>query len=70
MRAEGIEASVHFDPPVHLQTFYRKNFGTVHLPRTEELAKTAVTLPLYPDILGEDIKRIADTLKRAMEKLL
>jgi perosamine synthetase len=62
LRSEGIEASVHFDPPVHRQTYYRRQFGTQHLPNTMALAETVITLPLFPDMRYGQLKRIAKTL--------
>ncbi|MBU6415114.1 DegT/DnrJ/EryC1/StrS family aminotransferase, partial [Patescibacteria group bacterium] len=49
LRKRGIGASVHFDPPVHLQPQYRsKKFRRVPLPVTESVSKSIITLPMYP----------------------
>lgn len=70
LRARGVEASVHFDPPVHEQTFYRKRFGRVKLPATEKLARTAVTLPLYPFMTERDLKTVAGASRETLKGLL
>jgi dTDP-4-amino-4,6-dideoxygalactose transaminase len=44
LQAAGVEASVHFDPPVHEQTAYADS--DVHLPVTERLARSVITLPI------------------------
>ena len=47
----NVGASVHFDPPVHLQPFY-KNFlkRRCILPSTEKLSAEVISLPIYPDM--------------------
>jgi perosamine synthetase len=62
LKAKGIQASVHFDPPVHQQTFYKK-FADRKLPITDELSRTEVTLPLYPGMRFKDIDYIASVIK-------
>jgi perosamine synthetase len=44
LRGAGVEASVHFDPPVHEQSAYRR--PGVRLPVTERLARSSITLPI------------------------
>jgi perosamine synthetase len=49
LRSQGIQASVHFDPPVHLQDYYLKHgFVRTELPVTEKLSKSIITLPMFP----------------------
>jgi len=67
LREMGIGASVHFDPPVHKQTYYKKHFVSTSLPITEELSNTVITLPLYPDIDFEDLDYIATSIKKVVE---
>jgi len=68
LREKGIGASVHFDPPVHLQDYYlENNYGTGKLLiNTEQLAKTLITLPLYPDMKTEDVDYIVENLKKLL----
>lgn len=70
LRARGIEASVHFDPPVHRQTFYRKNYPCAALPATEKLARQVVTLPLFPRMTSAQVKAVAAGVKRELSALL
>ena len=44
LQAAGVEASVHFDPPVHQQTAYADR--EARLPVTERLARSVITLPI------------------------
>lgn len=60
LRSQDIGASVHFDPPVHLQSFYRNHFPSREkLPVTEKLAKSIITLPLYPGMSDENIRFVS-----------
>jgi len=63
LKKHGIHASVHFDPPVHQQTFY-KQCAKTKLPVTDELSKTEVSLPLYPNMTLKDIDYIAKIIKK------
>ncbi len=65
----GIQTSVHFDPPVHRQKFYRQ-FADRPLPMTDKLAQTEVTLPLYPDMNFGQIDILAKAVKKAAGQLL
>ena len=67
LRAKGIGASAHFDPPVHLQDYYRRvGHGVLKLPVTEEASRTIVTLPMYPQLEEEEVDRIAAAVKESI----
>jgi perosamine synthetase len=68
LRSYGISASVHFDPPVHLQSCY-KEYATNPLLVTENLAKELVTIPNYPSMTSSDATYISDTLKAWLRNL-
>jgi perosamine synthetase len=60
LRGEGVEASVHFDPPLHVQPLYRA-FGRP-LPVTEAACREVVSLPNYPGLTDEDCHRVIDAV--------
>jgi len=63
LNEKGIGASVHFDPPVHKQTYYsNKDFDTSDLNVTEKLCKEIITLPMYSSMNFEDIEYISKTI--------
>lgn len=68
LRERGVEASVHFDPPVHLQPFYRTKFPNVSLPSTEKLASEIVSLPIFPGITQEQLDYVVDNIKTFFRK--
>jgi len=59
MRKNNIGVNVHYIP-VHLQPYYQKKFNTSWgmLPNTEDAYNRILSLPIYPDIKEEDIKRV------------
>jgi dTDP-4-amino-4,6-dideoxygalactose transaminase len=65
--ALGVGASVHFDPPLHQQPSYIAEFPIPHLPITERVARSIVTLPMYPDLSEADLNHIIQAIKTAAE---
>ena len=67
----GIQASVHY-PPVHLFSLYRRRFRfrVGMLPKTEEVSRREVTLPLYPRMKAEDVKWIVKKAKIVIRDLV
>lgn len=70
LRDCGIEASVHFDPPVHQQPYYVSFAASrAALPVTEFVARTIVTLPMFPQLtkiqLDQIVERVIEAAKRA-----
>ena len=70
LRAQGIGASVHFDPPVHTQPFYLEKYGSdkLDLPVTMNVSRTIVTLPIYPGMSEDDVSYVAETANAAAAK--
>ena len=68
LRNSRIQTSVHY-PPIHLFSLYRRRFGLREgmLPRTEEVSRREVTLPLYPQLDKEDVKGIVKKVKGLMK---
>tara|TARA_B100001027_G_scaffold44530_1_gene28846 strand:+ start:2061 stop:3182 length:1122 start_codon:yes stop_codon:yes gene_type:complete len=67
LKNNGIGASVHFAPPVHLQSFY-KNLGYKEgiLPVTEALSKRLITLPIYSQMRIEDAEFVSKKITNFM----
>ena len=66
-RGNGVEASVHFDPPVHLHAYYREHFpAAAPLPVTEDLAASIMTLPMFPDMTPEQVETVCARLREAL----
>jgi perosamine synthetase len=63
MKRHKIEASAHFDPPLHAQKYLSK-YQNSNLSNTEILSKQIVTLPIYPDLKINEIKRVISTINK------
>ena len=69
LREKGVGASVHFDPPVHLQDYYRKNTELrVPVPNSEELSRTLVTLPMFPTMTDEQVTYVLDQMSEILSQ--
>jgi len=64
LKQKGIEASVHFDPPVHLQSYYHQKD---RLPITEKLSKSIITLPMFPQLTKKELDYMIITIKRLIK---
>jgi dTDP-4-amino-4,6-dideoxygalactose transaminase len=64
LRSLGIQTSIHY-PPIHLFSLYRRQFGYKKgmLPKTEEVSRGEITLPLHPGMDGDDVRWIAKKLR-------
>lgn len=60
----GIMTKVYFSP-VHLTTFYTRDFGhrTGELPVTERISGEVLTLPMYPTLSEDEMDYIADQIR-------
>jgi len=64
-----IFSKVYFNP-IHLTSFYKKKFNGEEeiLPVTENIAKTVLTLPLYPNMTQEEKKYLIDSIKEFFDR--
>lgn len=66
----GISTGLHYPIPVHRQKVYAYlNIEKNSLPVTEKMAATCLSLPIYPELSEEMIKRITGALELAIQRL-
>lgn len=59
----GIQTGIHYPTPIHLQPAYRHlGIPEGSYPKTERAAKTILSLPMFPEISGEQIERVVTAL--------
>jgi len=69
LRKKGIGANVHFDPPVHLQPFYKNGeLYAKDLSVTERLSKSIVTLPMFPQLTKEQLDYMVDCIGEIIKR--
>ena len=68
LRDLGVQTSIHY-PPVHLFSLYRSRFGYREgmLPKTEEVSRRELTLPLHPRMGIRDVNWISKKLKEVID---
>lgn len=68
LRVEGIQSSIHY-PPTHTFTYYRSRYGTISLPKTEEVAAHELTLPLFPTMTAEMVDLVSEAVIQTIKSL-
>ena len=64
LRERGVGVHVHYIP-VHLQPFYREEFGTGPgcCPHAEAAYESILSLPIYPTLKKEEVDEVVGTVK-------
>ncbi len=66
LKQRGIEASLHYPVPIHLQKpFQSMGYGRGDLPVSEEVARTCLSLPVCPELTEDQIRQVVDALHAA-----
>lgn len=65
LNKNGIEAGVHYPVPIHLQPVYRQlySFKGGEFPVSEALANEMISLPMFPDMSEDEVKRVAEEVR-------
>jgi dTDP-4-amino-4,6-dideoxygalactose transaminase len=58
----GVHTQIHYPVPIHLQPAYRE-LAYNPLPVTESAANQILSLPLYPELQNEDVKRVCQVIQ-------
>jgi dTDP-4-amino-4,6-dideoxygalactose transaminase len=69
LRQAGIGTLVHYPVPVHLQPAYRDRLPRAAvLPRTEQVAREVLSLPIYPQLPDEQARFVSREIRRFLEE--
>jgi len=63
----GIETLVSWPVPLHKQPSL--NLDSFNLPITDRISETCLSLPMYPELMDEEIDYVINTIKGFYEKL-
>ncbi|MGQ9780345.1 MAG: DegT/DnrJ/EryC1/StrS family aminotransferase [Bacillota bacterium] len=68
LREAGVESRAYFWPPIHLQPFYREEFGYRggEYPVTEFLGRTSLAIPFHNNLTREEVEYVAEVLEGAV----
>ncbi|MCD0483758.1 aminotransferase class I/II-fold pyridoxal phosphate-dependent enzyme [Streptacidiphilus sp. ASG 303] len=64
LKAEGVDSRRYFHPPVHRQKAYAHLGQAEALPRTDRLADSVLTVPLWTQMDAATVRRTADAVLR------
>ncbi len=69
LEKKGIMTKIYFEP-IHLASFYKKNFGFKegYLPTTEKISEQVLTLPMYPSLTKKEMDYIIKNIKKFFKK--
>jgi len=71
LKQRGIQTSIHYPPVHHFQIYqdvWQKRGDA--LPLTEEAGSREVTLPLYPTMVGRQVKIVAQAIRLALKEII
>lgn len=62
---KGISCGIHYPVPIHLQEAYKQlGYGKSSFPVAEKCADELASLPMFPELTGEQIEHVVDQIKR------
>lgn len=69
LQKRGVGISVHFIPIFHFSYWNKhyEGFDAAHFPNAEQHYNETISIPLFPDMSGEDIAFVIDTIKQIGE---
>ncbi|MCY3831383.1 MAG: DegT/DnrJ/EryC1/StrS family aminotransferase [Chloroflexi bacterium] len=70
LRAAGIEAVIHYAPPIHHYSVYAAGLpGADNLPVTEMLARQYVNLPVTPELTADEVNYMIETTRNLLQNM-
>jgi dTDP-4-amino-4,6-dideoxygalactose transaminase len=71
LKTNDILAGIHYPTPVHLQPAYQGRVRTaVSMVVTEQLSTGVLSLPIYPELPLEDLKRVANAVNNFASEMI
>lgn len=69
LKEKGVAANIYF-PPIHLQKFYRDDFGFKEgdFPVTEGISKRTIAIPFFSELSDEEIDYVCESLTQAIDQ--
>jgi dTDP-4-amino-4,6-dideoxygalactose transaminase len=67
LAGEKIASTVYYPVPIHLQPIYKHlGYRPGDLPESERAASEVLSLPMYPELNEDQLRRVAETIARAL----
>ena len=61
----GIASAVYYPVPLHRQEVFVRQCRGLRLPVSERIAERVLSLPIYPELTGDQIERVVDVIAAA-----
>lgn len=69
LKDSGVGVLIHYPVPIHLQPAYVNRLrGCDKLNETESAAREILSLPMYPELTGDEIARVISLIKEFMSR--
>jgi len=71
LRDQGVQTGIHYPIPVHLQKAYADlGYKAGDFPHSERAASEVLSLPMFPELSEEQLKRVVVALQCAVGQLV
>ena len=67
LESKGIETLVSWRIPLHKQPALHEDLGHFHLPVTEEISRTCLSLPMYPELTYKEVNYVIESVRSFFE---
>lgn len=69
LHEKAIGSTVYYPLPLHLQEVFRRlGFREGDFPRTEQSAREVLSLPMFPELTEEEVKRVVEAISEFYER--
>ena len=64
LKNKGVNTGIHYPIPIHQQKAIKTlGYKEGHLPITERITPQILSLPMFAELSGEEIKYVSDSIK-------
>ena len=63
LKSKGVETSIHYPIPIHMQKAYKDKYKNIKLPNTENQSKQILSLPINEFLNENEIKYVIKMIK-------
>ncbi len=68
LEQEGIGTAVHYPRPLHKQPVFQEKYGDKDLSISENISERILSLPVYPQLESEDLKKIVNAVEKVAKE--
>lgn len=66
LKSADVASAIYYPIPLHHQAAFAGDFRALRLPVTERIATECLSLPMYPELSDDAIRRVASVIKEAL----